>query len=211
MTTSDIISLVLSVVTIGIAAIALWQTQKQIRLSNKQQLFERRINSYSKLCDLYRLAKENTEIAKDDSLLHIPDSILSLFVNVSYLEECANVAKAPLEFEPKKIFLTKCEMLLSLAEEAKFIWNKHVSNYIEKFFKSYREFLKALHRQIIALPHIKNELTEISTYSEEQKQNIYNNYEELTKVIIAKNDLVVACKELSDKKVIEIIEKQISL
>lgn len=44
MTVSDIINLCLTIVTIIISMVALWQTNKQTKLSNKQQLFDRRLD-----------------------------------------------------------------------------------------------------------------------------------------------------------------------
>ena len=55
MTTSDIINLCLTIVTIIIATIALWQTQKQIKLGNKQHLFDRRLENYLLFKDLLSL------------------------------------------------------------------------------------------------------------------------------------------------------------
>ena len=50
---SDVISLILSIITIIIALIALLQTKTQLRLSNKQQLFDRRLKNYTLFRDFY--------------------------------------------------------------------------------------------------------------------------------------------------------------
>ena len=56
---SDVISLILSIITIIIALIALLQTKTQLRLSNKQQLFDRRLKNYTLFRDLFLLYKNN--------------------------------------------------------------------------------------------------------------------------------------------------------
>ncbi|NHI73572.1 hypothetical protein ET006_05530 [Lactococcus garvieae] len=43
---TDIISAGVSIVAIGLSFWAIWQTKKQIELSNKQQLFEKRLRAY---------------------------------------------------------------------------------------------------------------------------------------------------------------------
>lgn len=52
MTISDIINLCLTLVTIIIATIALWQTHRQTKLSNKQQLFDRRLEQFHLIKEL---------------------------------------------------------------------------------------------------------------------------------------------------------------
>ena len=65
MTLSDMLNLILSTITIFIAALALILTYKQIKLSNKQHLFDRRLDNYAtifpKVCPRKsRRAKSNT-------------------------------------------------------------------------------------------------------------------------------------------------------
>ena len=51
-----------SIITAIIALIAIWQTQVQIRLSNKQYLFKARIEKYTLIYNLLKLYKENQSI-----------------------------------------------------------------------------------------------------------------------------------------------------
>ena len=55
----------LSLLAVVISMIALWQTHRQIKLSNKQQLFDRRLSDYlivKGLLDLYREHRDNLGI-----------------------------------------------------------------------------------------------------------------------------------------------------
>lgn len=214
MTTNDIFNLILSIVTIAIAIIALCQTHKQTKLSNKQQLFDRRLNCFIKLTDLYRLVKDNQVLLKEDDVVRFPEMSFALFTNVSYLEECAGIMKEPLEYKTKKIFLTKCEMILSLAEESKFIWDKKISSSVENFFKCYTAFLRALHRQKICLNHLKDEKEEMrfqDGFTEEQNKAIYKKYSDISKILEATKELQESYNVLNNNQTLTILEKQISL
>lgn len=43
---SEIANITVSIVSVGIALVALFQTKRQIALSNKQQLFDRRLSCF---------------------------------------------------------------------------------------------------------------------------------------------------------------------
>ena len=57
-------SVAFSVISAIIAVVALIQTQSQIKLSNKHQLFERRLNNFFAFYGLYELYKENKTLFK---------------------------------------------------------------------------------------------------------------------------------------------------
>lgn len=61
-----IVEIVLTIVAVAISVIALWQTKKQIQLSNKQILFERRIKSFTIIAEL--LIHCNRSIEKNESI-----------------------------------------------------------------------------------------------------------------------------------------------
>lgn len=64
---SEIISISVSVISIIIALIARFQTNRQISLSNKQQLFDRRLSCYLEFNTIYSLYTENKLQLKDES------------------------------------------------------------------------------------------------------------------------------------------------
>lgn len=121
MTASDIINLCLTIVTIIIAIVALWQTQKQTKLSNMQQLFDRRLEQFHLIKELLSLYEQERDFLKD---MCISESVASHFIfltNNSRLESMASVMSNPLGKEEKVNFLTKCEQLEKSAIETTLI------------------------------------------------------------------------------------------
>ena len=77
-----------SVISLIISVFTLVQTQRQIKLSNKHQLFERRLNNFFTFYGLYELYNENRvifgETRKDNPLFDVDVNFLWL-TNNSYL------------------------------------------------------------------------------------------------------------------------------
>ena len=81
-----------SIITAVTAVIALLQTSKQIKVSNKQNLFEKRMDVLIKVTGLLKLYEENREIMlnddnKDNSVVLMVDFDFQNLTNNSYLED----------------------------------------------------------------------------------------------------------------------------
>lgn len=70
MTLSDMLNLILSTITIFIAALALILTYKQIKLSNKQHLFDRRLDNYLLIKDILSLYNVNKSFIDDKDIVN---------------------------------------------------------------------------------------------------------------------------------------------
>ena len=69
-----------SIIAVCLSIIALFQTQKQIKLSNKQQLFDRRIDKYLLFKDLLSLYNGNRHLFVDkDSIYTMVDFQADVF------------------------------------------------------------------------------------------------------------------------------------
>ena len=78
----------LSLAAIVVSVIALFQTAKQTKLSNKQHLFDRRLEKYVLMKDLLGLYKQNREYLVDKTeLAKMVDLQFSWLVNCSYLTD----------------------------------------------------------------------------------------------------------------------------
>lgn len=157
MTASDIINLCLTAVTIIIATIALWQTHKQTKLSNKQQLFDRRLEQFHLIKELLSLYEQERSFLKDKCISENVSSHFIFLTNNSRLESMASVMANPLGQDEKINFLTKCELLEKSATETTLIWKEDFAKDLSEFVAQYVLLLKALHKQQIIIKNMQDE------------------------------------------------------
>lgn len=187
----------LSVVAVCLSIIALFQTQKQIKLSNKQQLFDRRLEKYLVFKDLITLYKSNRQLLiGNDSICEMVDFQFSMLTNCSALEQMCVAIDKPIHDKAHKILLTKLELLEKNATEIKLLWNSNAGGKAECFVKQYKELLMSMYQQQIMLKHLhkQNEehpmnLAEFQRRAKENALNInlYSNIEKLDSIY---NDII---------------------
>ena len=145
----------ISITAVCLSIIALFQTQKQIKLSNKQQLFDRRLEKYLLFRDLLALYKRNNQLFVDkDSICEMVDFQFSMLTNCSALERMCAAIDKPLHDEDHKIFLKKLEMLEKNAVELELLWNSKAGRTAGYFVKQYKELLMSMYKQQILLNHL---------------------------------------------------------
>ena len=202
----------LSVITVLAAVIALFQSHKQVKISNRQALLDRRINKFLLFKDL--LANYS------NSITSLEESILSQYVefpfiyltNCSSLEMIANVMKNPLSHEEKNLFLTKCEELEKSAIEVELIFKSSVSKYMAEFIIVYKKLLQAMHRQQIALNGLKdNNFDQKSCMSLDIFQKKAHDWAEKNKLYETADTLKKLYQLINDREVEKKIRKEISL
>lgn len=158
MSCSEIINICVSVVSIFIALLALFQTKRQITLSNKQQLFDRRLARYLELNTIYALYVKNELYLKDDNTFyHTNDLVFSWLTNCSDLEEMTLALCKPLHQEEQKVLLAKYEQLKNAAIEISMIFDGSVAKIAEDFIASYADLLKAMYQQQVYISKLKEQ------------------------------------------------------
>ena len=138
----------LSLLAVVISMIALWQTHRQIKLSNKQQLFDRRLSDYlivKGLLDLYREHRGDLGIADDGKPLSCVNLTYAYLTNNSYLEATGDAPKPPLDNPARKVLLLKIEDLHRIAAEMELIFPKDILEPLNTFTLAYGKMLKALY------------------------------------------------------------------
>lgn len=152
-----IVEIVLSTITALTAIVAVFISIAGIKKSNKQSLFDRRLNVYlnikwmTSLCDENNmLAKTYINDSKDGPLLSI-DFMFNLMTNCSYLEEVQGLLSHTLESEYQRKFLLKLESLKSLCEEARLIFSENIGSALGDFIYYYEEMLLSMYKYQIAL------------------------------------------------------------
>lgn len=186
-----VINILLPIVSLIIAMVAIFQTKKQIVLSNKQHLFNRRLEKYIIIKDLLLLFANNRErIVDKKDLARCLDFQFILLTNVSYLSDMNFAIKEPLNSDKQNIFLTKCEMLEKYAVEISLLWDNDTGKIFGKFIKTYKEVLFKLYLQQTYIDGLKkhneeqNEILEIDLDSYEKKTLEYAKEIELFETIL---------------------------
>ena len=206
----------LAIITIIATIIALWQTHKQIKISNKQFLFDKRLSKYLLVKGLLELYKNNECLLDytkepDDEAIMVDYQFMNL-TNNNYLKDVTCIIKDPKNNEFKNNFLVKIEELKQLSIEVRFLFQNSSSLLLSKFIMKYQNVLMELYKYQIVLDLMRND--EIPrknkpTYNELQKE--YGELEYRQRLYDAIDDLKKSYHEVVSKKVINKIEKSIKL
>lgn len=203
----------LSVITSLIALGALWLSYRQVKLSNKQHLFDKRVENYLISIGLIELYKEHEPLfnkKNDETFVNSLDYIFNLMTNNSYLEEIVNVIDNPLSQPQHKLFLKKIEEIKNVASKIKFLFSNKESKLLSDFVLCYQKFLFSMYQYQIIFNKMKifsekynttYEDSQIGVGEPEQRKDLFKSLENLNKAynLIYKNN------------VLEEIEKQIKL
>lgn len=156
-----VINILLPIVSLIIALVAIFQTKKQIELSNKQHLFDRRLEKYMLIKDLLSLFANNRELIVDEKdLAQCLDFEFSRLTNLSYLSDMIFAVNEPLNSNKQNVFLTKCEMLESYAVEISLLWDNDTGKIFGEFIKTYKEVLFKLYQQQVCINGLKKDREE---------------------------------------------------
>ena len=130
--------LALSIVAIIISIIANKQTKKQIVLSNKQQLFDRRLEKYyiiEALISSFYLSRIMCD--KESDLEDYPQIILKDLLNNEYLEDAMWVTDKPQEEATSEIIEHKKRWLSMISEEILIIFDNEEAKVMSQFVNQF--------------------------------------------------------------------------
>ena len=205
-----------AIITALVAIIALLQTHKQIKISNKHFLFDKRLSKYLLAIGLLELYKNNENLLdytdhSDDEAIIVDYQFVNL-TNNNYLKDITNIINEPKNNEFKNNFLVKIEELKRLSNEVRFLFQNKNGLLLSNFIMKYQNVLMELYKYQIVLDLMKkNEIPRknIPTYNE--LQNEYGELKYRHRLYDAINDLKKSYHEVVSKKVINKIEKSIKL
>ena len=211
MSCSVIINICVSVVSIFIALLALFQTKRQITLSNKQQLFDRRLARYLELNTIYALYVKNELYLKDDNTFyHSNDLVFLWLTNCSDLEEMTLALYKPLHQEEQKVLFAKYEQLKNAAIEISMIFDGSVAEIAEDFIASYADLLKAMYQQQVYISKLK-EQNEKTPLMLDDYENKCKKMAEGLGLFQMRENLKSLADEIVKKRIIEKMEDSLRL
>lgn len=206
----------LSIITIIATLIALWQTHKQIKISNKQYLFDKRLSKYLLAKGLLELYKDNESLIDytddpDNEAIIVDYQFINL-TNNNYLKDVTCIINEPKNNEFKNNFLVKIEELKQLSNEVRFLFQNKSGLLLSNFIMKYQNVLMELYKYQIVLDLMKKD--EIPRKNKPTYNELQNEYGELKHrhgLYDAIDDLKKSYHEVVSKKVINKIEKSIKL
>lgn len=145
---STIVSTILSIVSIGIAICALCRTKKQIELSNKHKLFDRRLEKYTLLSKLLKNYEKQRALLLQKKYLIDPVTLLGTLVNAHYYDgfiEYSGDKKSSVNYEK---FNSKYELLILKAKEIDILWQNDDGKIVGEFLELYAKVIYCLYLQI---------------------------------------------------------------
>ena len=205
-----------SIITAVIAIIALFQTHVQIKTSNKQFLFDKRLDKYLLAKGLLELYKDNEKLLNynscpDDEAIIVDYQFINL-TNNNYLKDVTCIINEPKNNDFKNAFLVKIEELKGLSTEIKFLFPNKSGQLLGNFIMKYQNILMELYKYQIISDLINDDnipRKNKPTYIELQKE--YGELQHRHRLYNAINELKKSYYDALDKKAINKIEKSIKL
>ncbi len=206
----------LPIITVIATLIALWQTHKQIKISNKQYLFDKRLSKYLLAKGLLELYKDNESLLDytddpDDEAIVVDYQFVNL-TNNNYLKDVTCIINEPKNNEFKNNFLVKIEELKQLSNEVRFLFPNKSGLLLSNFIMKYQDTLMELYKYQIVLDLMKkDEIPRKNKPTYNELQNEYGELKHRHRLYDAIDDLKESYHEVVSKKVINKIEKSIKL
>lgn len=205
-----------AIITALIAIVALLQTHKQIKISNKQYLFDKRLSKYLLAKGLLELYKDNESLLDytddpDNEAIIVDYQFINL-TNNNYLKDVTCIINEPKNNEFKNNFLVKIEELKQLSNEVRFLFQNKSGLLLSNFIMKYQNVLMELYKYQIVLDLMKkDEIPRKNKPTYNELQNEYGELKHRHRLYDAIDDLKESYHEVVSKKVINKIEKSIKL
>lgn len=196
----SIIQIITIVVSLIFSIIAIYQTQKQIKISNEQFLFDRRMKIWLLVKDLLKCQEEaKVLIHKNDKLN--ANFIIAYLVNCTALQEMANGFEELKESHENHVqWLSKRDWLKQCGEEALFIFAKGKGKMICEYLTQYADLLQAVYKYRITEREQKEFIDKFPM--EKVPQGTIKRQKECQQEIIEDYDnLIVLSKDIQTSKI----------
>ena len=202
-----------TVMTSVAAVVAIGVSVHQIRLSNKQQLFERRLKAYMMANSIISLCKENYVFLSEKRKAEpqfANDLVFVWLTNNTYMEGQAEAIEHPLEQPFHKELLQKREELRNMAMEFEFIFKGNVASLYGNFLRDYENALAVMYQYEIIIRKMKEE-NEKYPHTSEVLSKMFSEEEYRDRLYDALGKLKVSYDTVSQEKNDKQLRKQLAL
>ena len=202
-----------TVMTSVAAVVAIGVSVHQIRLSNKQQLFDRRLKAYMMANSIISLCKENYVFLSEKRKAEpqfANDLVFVWLTNNTYMEGQAEAIEHPLEQPFHKELLKKREELRNMAMEFEFIFKGNVASLYGNFLRDYENALAVMYQYEIIIRKMKEE-NEKYPHTSEVLSKMFSEEEYRDRLYDALGKLKVSYDTVSQEKNDKQLRKQLAL
>lgn len=202
-----------TVMTSVAAVVAIGVSVHQIRLSNKQQLFERRLKAYMMANSIISLCKENYVFLSEKRKAEpqfANDLVFVWLTNNTYMEGQAEAIEHPLEQPFHKELLKKREELRNMAMEFEFIFKGNVASLYGNFLRDYENALAVMYQYEIIIRKMKED-NEKYPHTSEVLSKMFSEEEYRDRLYDALGKLKVSYDTVSQEKNDKQLRKQLAL
>ncbi len=190
-----------TIATLLLSIIAIIISIYQTHLSNKQHLFDKRMDKYLLFRDLlYLYGKNRNTITKDDSIYNEVDCQFVSLTFCSKLIEINAVLDHPFQSEHLKIFLNKMDELEKNSVEIQLLWKRKFVIQASLFIKNYKKLLISMQKQYAFLCELKKQAITSEIFIEKAKQKA-------TEIDLSKN--ISAINAIYNSIIIDDVEKKL--
>lgn len=203
---------IFSVITAITAIVAIWQTHKQIKIRNKQHLFDKRMEKFIICTGLISLYSENKRLIKEGNKnepLEVNMLFLGLTNNV-YLKDIGNIISDTHNEKLRIEFLIKLEELYKVASEIELIFPSRHSKILKEFILEYRDLLQKFYKYRCVLEKIEKE-NDKNPQEFVKLQKIFGEEKYREELYYTYKNIETIYKEIEEKNIIEKVKKQIKL
>lgn len=207
-----IISNLFSVLTLIIASIALLQTHKQIKISNKQNLFNKRVDNFLIIDGLIKLYEENKGLMnrkENNGFLEVTTLFMGL-TNNTYLKDIGTIINEVENEEIRQKFLIKLEEMKRLSLEHQLLFKGNSIKYIEEFVMEYQKLLRTLYKYQALLDKIQK-ANKKEPKSFEELQKLYREDIDRQEVFDSYTKIGNLYNNIKNKNVVKDVKSQIKL
>lgn len=172
---TDAIGIISIIVALSLGIASILQSNKQIRFSNKQAMFDKRYEIYLLLYHMDKLCNENLNIINTNDTLIPVDFVASCLTNSVYFYKISEgFGKNRSDDNARVEFLSLIEKLKDRGKQAKLLFPKKHSSYISKYFDNYADLLCEMKKYDILLNDAE-ELPDKMLGTNEQKMKTQQN------------------------------------
>lgn len=153
---SDIIEVASVIIALFIGLLSMWQNNRQIKILNKQTLFDKRYKICLLLQHMDSLCTDNLSLLDENDSLMAVNFIAARLVNSAHFRQMYDGFSKVEDNKAQTKFLALTDNLKDYGMQAKLLFPEKHASYISEYFNNYANLLVAMRKYDRLLCNISN-------------------------------------------------------